>query len=622
MDSLTWVSGITNAVAGMDIYNGDIYASVFRNPGYIFKVNTATAAVTLNWSGTLNNPTSVSVAYPYLYTSIASNGAITQINLSTGAIIKAAWVIGGYGGGGLVYTFGGTYLYAVGPDANPNPIQIMELSTGNVVNTLWFRNAAYSPFTGMTHYNGYLYVSVYPSTILRMDPNTAAFTVFATGLNSVGGLIAFGSYLYVINGGYNTITQVLLSTGQIVNASWLTGLNTPNSLATDGNYLYIGNQNGTISQFSLGAPPITIGTGPTGIKYKSGTNFIDICNNFVSKFFVENPTFNGQNFSTGIFCYYNSSKYDLAQLYTLNTTIVQIPAINTNIFTRYNSSLYDINSFLNPNASIPPTSGLFGTLATTSSNWKACYSLKLLVGNYTGFIINIRRASDNNTMSFYSTDTGVLTSQPNGTGTAIASFLSATTGYVTTWYDQSGKNNHATQTNTAFQPIIDLTNNCLDFGYSNNQNLYFNIPNGTVPVGVLNASYSFVVKHGNTINNSGGFIGAGSGGVGNQVNSWRFFGNTRTYRNYWWGNDFDFGNGDTTIPIVAAVTYNGSTFAHKGYRAAALVSTTSRQGGTTSNAAQSIGRTVVNEYLKGQMYALLIFSAELSQSDVTILNTL
>jgi hypothetical protein len=274
--------------------------------------------------------------------------------------------------------------------------------------------------------------------------------------------------------------------------------------------------------------------------------------------------------------------------------------------------------------SIPiSTSALFSSLTTPSTNWKACYSLRKLVDSYSGFIITIRRASDNTIMSFYSTYTGVLTSQPNGAGTAIDTFLSATTGYVTTWYDQSEKNNHATQTNTSFQPIIDLTNNCLDFGYSNSANLYLDIPNGTVPVGVLNASYSFVVKHGNSLNTSGGFIGAGSGGVTNQVNSWRFFGNTRTYRNYWWGNDFDYGNGDTTIPIVAAVTYNGSTFTQKGYRGAVLVSTTtSRQGGTTSNTAQSIGRTVVNEYLNGQMYALLIFSAELPVTDVTILNGL
>jgi hypothetical protein len=261
-------------------------------------------------------------------------------------------------------------------------------------------------------------------------------------------------------------------------------------------------------------------------------------------------------------------------------------------------------------------------LTTSSTNWNGCFSLKLLNDAYSGFIINIRRASDNNTMSFYSTNSGVLTSEPNGSGTTIATFLSATTGFVDTWYDQSGKNNHATQTVLASQPLIDLTNNCLDFGYSNNENLYFNIPNGTVPVGVLNASYSFIVKHGNTINSiSGGFIGAGIA-ANNQTNSWCFNGNTRNYRNSWYNNDFTQVSGrNSPIPGVAAVTYNGSTLMQKGYRDAVLsISATNRSDGNTAVAVQTIGVTVTSEYLKGEMYALLIFSSELPQSDITLLD--
>jgi hypothetical protein len=508
----------------------------------------------------LNNAGSMAISYPYLYASLGSNGALTQINVDTGAIVKSSWVIGTYGGGGLVYTFGGNYLYLVAPDNNPQKIQIMQLSTGNVVNNSWFVNGAYPIIVGMIYYNGFLYVSIYPSIILRMDPITAAFTVFTSGLNSGGSMAAFGNYLYIINAGYNSISQLLISTGEIVNANWATGLNTPNSLATDGTYLYIGNQNGTISQIDIGPPPINIGTNPTGIKYKSNGNLIDISNNFTSINLVTNPTFSGQNFSTGIYCYYNSSKYDLAQLYKLNTTIVQTPATKTNIFTRYNSSLYDINSFLNPNASVSTVSNtLFSSLTTSSTNWNGCFSLKLLVGTYTGFIITIRRASDNNLMSFYSTTTGILTSGPNETGTTISTFLSATTGYVDTWYDQSGKNNHATQIVTASQPMIDIVNNCLNVGYSNNANLFLNMPSGTVPVSILNASYSFVVKHGNSVNvATGGFIGAGIA-ANNKCNSFRFSTNIRNYQNYWYGNDFGFGNTNATIPIVAAVTYNGST---------------------------------------------------------------
>lgn len=349
LDALTWVSGseLIDQINGIVVYNGNIYASVVRSTGYIFKVNVATGQVTLNWSPTLDNAEGVTISYPYLYTALTSNGAITQINMDTGAIVKSSWVIGTYGSKGALYTFGGNYLYAVAT-TNPNPIQIIELSTGNVVNLLWFKNTLYTTIFAITYYNGFLYVAIYTSTILKMNPITAAFTVFNTSVNSARALTAFGDYLYVANDGNNTVSQILLSTGQIVNANWATGLNSPRSMTTDGTYLYIGNGNGTISKFSLAGPPINITTNPTGIKYKFGANFIDICNNFVGKYIGEPPTFLGQNFSTGIFAYYNSIKYDLAELYTINAQLNTSLTINSNIFTRYNDSLYDINSFFIP----------------------------------------------------------------------------------------------------------------------------------------------------------------------------------------------------------------------------------------------------------------------------------
>jgi hypothetical protein len=107
---------------------------------------------------------------------------------------------------------------------------------------------------------------------------------------------------------------------------------------------------------------INIGTNPTGIRYKLGANFIDICNNFISKNVGSPNIFNGQNFSTGVFCYYNSVKYDLAELYTLNSTLNTNLTINSNIFTKYNTISYDINSFFIPP---PQTNTMILTGAST-----------------------------------------------------------------------------------------------------------------------------------------------------------------------------------------------------------------------------------------------------------------
>lgn len=82
--------------------------------------------------------------------------------------------------------------------------------------------------------------------------------------------------------------------------------------------------------------------------------------------------------------------------------------------------------------------------------------MRQLVATYSGPIINVRRSSDNVTADFY-TDAKqtYLTTGINGTGTTYASWIGANTGYITKWYDQSGKGNHATNSTTGTtQPNI------------------------------------------------------------------------------------------------------------------------------------------------------------------------
>lgn len=76
----------------------------------------------------------------------------------------------------------------------------------------------------------------------------------------------------------------------------------------------------------------------------------------------------------------------------------------------------------------------------------ACYSIRQLVTGATN-CIRVRRASDNTeqTIGFVS---GVLDTS------SLATFCSGTTGYVKTWYDQSGNGYDLTQTTTSKQPRI------------------------------------------------------------------------------------------------------------------------------------------------------------------------
>ena len=87
------------------------------------------------------------------------------------------------------------------------------------------------------------------------------------------------------------------------------------------------------------------------------------------------------------------------------------------------------------------------------------FSVRLLVSTYTGPILRIRRSNDNVESDFYADSTQTwLTTGANNTGTTYATWIGANTGYVVTWYDQSGKGNHATQTTTTIQPSISLQN--------------------------------------------------------------------------------------------------------------------------------------------------------------------
>jgi hypothetical protein len=89
-----------------------------------------------------------------------------------------------------------------------------------------------------------------------------------------------------------------------------------------------------------------------------------------------------------------------------------------------------------------------------------CYSMRLLIPDYTGPVVRVRRSTDNVTADFYTNSTQTyLTTGPSGTGTSYATWISGATGYVTIWYDQSGNQQNATNTsNNLTQPNIALVN--------------------------------------------------------------------------------------------------------------------------------------------------------------------
>lgn len=106
---------------------------------------------------------------------------------------------------------------------------------------------------------------------------------------------------------------------------------------------------------------------------------------------------------------------------------------------------------------LPTELGLIGSdsfgfigLLDDYPNAAAAYSLRLLRVAYTGDAIQVRRSSDNTTQ-----DIGFVNNELDTT--SLLSFVgtgATDNGFVTTWYDQSGNGNDATQTTAADQPKI------------------------------------------------------------------------------------------------------------------------------------------------------------------------
>jgi hypothetical protein len=94
----------------------------------------------------------------------------------------------------------------------------------------------------------------------------------------------------------------------------------------------------------------------------------------------------------------------------------------------------------------------------------AAWSLRKLSSSYAGSAIRVRRSTDN-------VEQDIGFSGNDLDETALTTFLGSASGFVTTWYDQSGNGRNANQTTAANQPSIaiagvinrDLGKACLSF---------------------------------------------------------------------------------------------------------------------------------------------------------------
>jgi hypothetical protein len=270
---------------------------------------------------------------------------------------------------------------------------------------------------------------------------------------------------------------------------------------------------------------------------------------------------------------------------------------------------------------------LFSQLSATAvSSAVGAFSLRAVNGlspSGTAKAVQIKRNSDLATQDFYADRLGNLLTVPV-TGQTLANWLGGSTGNVVTWYDQSGRGNHATQATAANQPVIKRATK--GPGYMVNFN-------GTSQFVTLSVNYDFL------------------NGTNITVNAVALRSSTKTSQNWVFGTNtpsvnyqrFQIGFGSDTsmlmnttsaAPSITIPAYNASNepvyYMTGGLIPSRVFYQNDVLGGTNINTglmavpsgySYSIGNGVQGGvyYYQGNLFELLIFTSALDQTQVTTL---
>jgi hypothetical protein len=226
---------------------------------------------------------------------------------------------------------------------------------------------------------------------------------------------------------------------------------------------------------------------------------------------------------------------------------------------------------------------------------------------------------------FYADRLGNLLTAPV-TGQSLASWLGGATGYVTTWYDQSGRGNHATQGTAANQPVIQRATKGPGYAcvYTGNQWVSFGTLNTFT--GTPFCISAVTTRTSNVANN--GIIGWGT-----TVSGFTFSIEPSSATQDRLRSDFRKTTGFNSaglIPVYTAgegvlypVCDYSSGFINRIYNKSSLL-TTSGNGVDFLNTAitniPSIGLSnarAPSNYYQGEIYEVLVFTRSLYDLDVT-----
>jgi hypothetical protein len=261
---------------------------------------------------------------------------------------------------------------------------------------------------------------------------------------------------------------------------------------------------------------------------------------------------------------------------------------------------------------------LFSKLSASAvSSMTGAFSL-LAINGTSVKVVQVKRQSDNSTLDFWADRLGNLLTAPV-TGQTLADWLGGSSGNVTTWYDQSGKGNHASQVTVANQPLVNLSNATISF---NGSQWLSNATTTGMFIPLYQNTYSVVTKHRQWTVGSAWSTGNTASFVNFSFNGLRWA-TGNNYQNYRGGGFLPFGPQPGTYPVVATVVNDRTN--DIGYINGVQSGT---QTGITPNVEpvypQYIGfdaNSGTNRF-QGELHAVMFFSSAISAADRTIVETL
>jgi hypothetical protein len=265
-----------------------------------------------------------------------------------------------------------------------------------------------------------------------------------------------------------------------------------------------------------------------------------------------------------------------------------------------------------------PQYGLDALSSTAKTNMVAAYSFQRAMPSYFGPTVRVRRSTDNIEIDFYATITGVLYAGSINSGVTLSSWLGTSTGYIRTWYDQSGRSKHIEQATVANQPTIVLSadgNTCL---YLTGSTLFLQGPNVFDTTTVSNMHWVFSSKE--VARTSGFTISLNGTDTGN-----RFTVEAPNSSGLWYADYGDVEtNRSTSGSIISTVM---QTVVFSGYKSSTEVKNGFRlNGGTRYLSSGNTAATVLNGIRLGniggtvnhQLQSLFIFKEKLQKTDEEI----